>query len=93
MRRAALAISILSLISAGCTTTFGGTVLVISMGDILMYIFAAFLIALLIGAVSENGRRAFWIWLILSLVTTPLTGLIYLLSRLTRRKKRRKSAS
>ncbi|MBA3970693.1 MAG: hypothetical protein H0X46_00845 [Bacteroidetes bacterium] len=68
------------LFLTGCTTSFMGTVLVISFGDIIFYVFIAFIIALAISFKSyANRKRAFWIWFILSLLLTPLAGFIYLL--------------
>jgi uncharacterized membrane protein YhdT len=87
MKKAALAIAMLILVLTGCSTTFGGTVFVITMGDVFVYIFTALLIALLIGAVSNKGRRSFWLWFILSLIITPLAGLIYLLIKVTASRK------
>jgi hypothetical protein len=79
-----LLISVLFL--SGCTTTFFGSVIILTFRDILLYIAIAFFIALLIAIRSSaNSRRAFWIWFILSLILTPLAGFIYLLIGFSKR--------
>jgi len=76
---------ILSILLAGCTTTFAGTVLVLTFRDIMLYVFMAFIIAVLIALKSEHEKRAFWIWFILSLLLTPLAGIIYFLILFSRK--------
>jgi uncharacterized membrane protein YhdT len=76
-----------TLLLSGCTSTFGGTILVITFKDLLLYVGIAFLISFLISifSPSRKGRRAFWIWFILSLLLTPLAGFIYLLILFTKK--------
>jgi len=67
-----------------CTNTFMGTVVVLSFKDFILYIFLAFIMAILISMLSKgNSRKMFWIWFILSLFLTPLAGFIYLLVIIT----------
>ena len=70
----------------GCTTTFFGTVVVLRFQDFVSYV----LMALVLGAVASfitrgDGRTTFWICFLLSLVLTPLAGLIYCLVLLTKK--------
>jgi hypothetical protein len=88
--RSVRALSLLAFIFilSGCSTTFGGTVLLLSFGDILLYVVLAFIVALLIYLkASVKKKQAFWLWFILSLVLTPLAGFIYLLILFSRRNK------
>ncbi|MFI5204070.1 MAG: hypothetical protein ACHQF2_06190 [Flavobacteriales bacterium] len=65
---------------SGCTTSFMGTVLVISFMDIILYVLIAVVIAFLVALMrKEKRKKAFWIWFILSLLLTPLAGFIRLL--------------
>lgn|GEM_PF-2938853 len=77
-----------ALFLQGCSTTFGGSVFVISLGDIILYVVLALMLAIIIGLRAGFARRrsAFWTWFILSLLLTPLAGLIYLLITFTRRR-------
>lgn len=76
------------LLFTGCTTTFAGTLFYVNLGDIILYVIIALVLAFFIALLSTNRKRAFWIWFILSLVITPLAGLIYLLIKLTNRNKK-----
>jgi uncharacterized membrane protein HdeD (DUF308 family) len=82
-----LIIAFTAVLLQSCTTTFMGSVFIISFGDIVMYVMLAFLIAGIIALRSSvaKRRRNFWIWFIVSLLLTPLTGFIYLLITFTRR--------
>jgi hypothetical protein len=67
---------------SGCSTTFAGSVVVITFGDIVFYVVLALLMAFFISlkrSSSGNLRRSFWLAFILSLLLTPLAGLIWLL--------------
>jgi hypothetical protein len=67
---------------SGCTTTFSGSVFVITFGDFIIYILLALLMAFLISlkrSASGKLKRSFWMGFILSLLLTPLAGLIWLL--------------
>ena len=68
----------------GCTSTFGGTVLLLNFKDIIYYVLISFILALFIGLKSENEKKAFWLWFILNLVLTPLSGFIYLLIKISK---------
>ena len=80
--------SFLIFVLSGCTGTFAGSVFVYTFSDIIYYVLIALIIALAIGLVSkENFRKYFWVWFILNIVLTPLSGLIYLLVKITWKKK------
>jgi hypothetical protein len=71
-----------TVLLSGCTTTFAGTLLVITFGDIVFYTVLALLMAFLISLKrSSSGKlkQSFWMGFILSLLLTPLAGLIWLL--------------
>ena len=69
---------------SGCTSTFMGTVLIITFSDVIYYVAIAFIIAILIALFNpENKKKSFWIGFLLSLVLTPLVGFIYLLIKIT----------
>jgi formate hydrogenlyase subunit 4 len=71
----------------GCSNTFAGSLLVVSFSDIIYYVIIALVISGIIALFKpENRRKSFWIWFILSLILTPLAGLIYLLIIITRKK-------
>jgi hypothetical protein len=82
-----LIISSTLLVLTGCNTTFGGTVLVVTVGDIILYVFIALVLALFVGLFSVNRQKAFWSWFILGLLVTPLASLIRLLYILGRRRR------
>jgi hypothetical protein len=77
------------ILFSGCTTTFAGSILVLSFRDLIWYVALAFIFGILIAfkSNSENRKRNFWIWFLLSLVLTPLVGFIYLLIQFSRSKK------
>ncbi len=79
----------LIILLSGCTTTFAGSLFVFNFRDLILYIGLAFIFAVLVAVLSssENRRRNFWIWFILSLVLTPLAGFIYVLVLFTRKNK------
>lgn len=82
------AVAFLSLLFSGCTTTFFGTVVIITFRDILLYVVLALLISFITSVYSHGNKKVvFWICFILSLVLTPLAGLIYLLILLSKREK------
>lgn len=71
-----------SILLSGCTTTFMGSVLVITFGDIVFYIVLSLILAFLISlkrSRTSSLRTSFWLGFILSLLLTPLAGLIWLL--------------
>ncbi len=81
---------ILSIILlSGCTTTFRGSLFVITIGDIILYVFLAFILAFIIAFRSRAEKRTFnfWLWFILGLVLTPLSSFIYLLILFSRKKR------
>ncbi len=70
----------------GCTTTFMGSLFVFTFRDMVLYVVLAFAMAVLISFKSSwNGKKAFWIGFILSLLLTPLAGFIYLLILFTQK--------
>ncbi|MEO8149658.1 MAG: hypothetical protein ABI723_18615 [Bacteroidia bacterium] len=71
---------------SGCTSTFFGTVLVITFRDILLYVGIAFIVAFAITFVTDNQRKTLLLWTFINLLLTPLVGLIYLLIKITGRK-------
>jgi hypothetical protein len=76
---------ILLLFMSGCTTTFAGTIFIITFKDIIYYIMFSFILAIIIGTQSDNKRQGFWLWFILNLLLTPLSGFIYLLVKISTR--------
>jgi hypothetical protein len=73
---------------SSCSTTFSGSVFVITPGDIILYILFSLLMAFLISLKrSSSGKlkRSFWMGFILSLLLTPLAGLIWLLILCTKK--------
>jgi hypothetical protein len=62
-----------------------GSVFVFTFKDILLYIAISFILAFIIGILSENTKKNFWIWAILNLLLTPLVGFIYLLIKMSSR--------
>jgi membrane glycosyltransferase len=77
---------VLLLLLNGCTSTFMGTIFVITFKDILIYIGLSFIITYIISLFATNSKKAFWIWIFLNLLLTPLIGFIYLLIKLSNRK-------
>jgi hypothetical protein len=77
-----------ALLMGSCTTTFGGTVLVLGFRDVLLYVFIALIIAGVVAFVhpAAKRRKLFLIWFIVSLGFTPLPGLIYFLYKVTKKK-------
>ena len=77
---------LISILSTGCTTTFMGTVLILTFKDIIYYVIIALILAVIISMKSDKSpRAAFWTWFILSIILTPLAGFIYLLIQFTRK--------
>jgi hypothetical protein len=70
-----------------CTSTFGGTVLVLGFKDVILYVGIALILSGLVSFmhVAEKRRRVFIIWFVVSLLLTPLPALIYFLIRLTKK--------
>ena len=63
-----------------------GTLFLFSFRDIVAYVSFALGLSVIVAVLSdENWRTAFWISFILSLLLTPIAGLIYCLILLTRR--------
>jgi hypothetical protein len=79
----------ISIAVPACTTTVGGALFVFGLRDIILYIFLALIVAVIASLVSKKGNRhqMFWIWFIVSLLLTPLAGLIYIIVRLMKRVK------
>ncbi|MFY9310893.1 MAG: hypothetical protein WAQ28_17735 [Bacteroidia bacterium] len=72
----------------GCTFTFGGTVFVITITDLLLYIFVAFLLALIASVLKPHNKLTrFWVTFAIGLVLTPLVSFIYLLVTVSRKVK------
>lgn len=80
--------SILVTVFSGCTSTFGGTVLVLNFRDIMFYVIIALVISGLLAFTtpSEKRRKTFLIWFVVSLIVTPLPGLIYFMIKITKKK-------
>jgi hypothetical protein len=77
-----------ALFFSGCTTTFAGTVFVLTFRDIILYVGLAFLMAVVIALKSTSKQTAaFWIWFLVSLFVTPLVGFVYVLILFTRKNK------
>ena len=77
---------LITVLLSGCTTTFFGTVLVITFRDLIMYVgMALALAALSVILGGPNARLNFWVCFLLGLVLTPLAALIYCLVLLTRK--------
>jgi uncharacterized membrane protein len=76
----AFTLLLFTVLLSGCTHTFMGSVFVFTFRDIVLYVMMAFILAILISfKASGKQKRLFWIWFILSLLLTPLSGFIYLL--------------
>lgn len=74
------------LMLTGCSRSFVGTLFLFSFRDIVAYVSFALGLSVIVAVLSdENWRTAFWISFILSLLLTPIAGLIYCLILLTRR--------
>jgi hypothetical protein len=76
------------LLMSSCTSTFGGTVLVLNFRDIVLYVIIALVIAGVTAFThpSAKRRKIFLVWFIVSLALTPLPGLIYFLYKVTKKK-------
>lgn len=74
----------LGLLLTSCTTTFAGSLFILTFRDVLLYVFLAFIFAVLVALQSEDKRKAFFLWFLLSIVLTPLAGLIALLVKITK---------
>jgi uncharacterized membrane protein YhdT len=76
------------LLLQGCTTTFGGTVLVFGFKDLILYVLIAFVFGLIVAFKSKKEKRmaAFWTWFLLSVLLTPLAGFIYIIYLFTKKK-------
>jgi hypothetical protein len=73
---------------SGCSTAFAGSLFVITFGDLVFYVVLALLLAFLISlkrSGSANFKRSFWMGFLLSLLLTPLAGLIWLLILFTKK--------
>lgn len=76
---------------SGCTFTFSGSVFVITISDLLIYIFVALLIAVLASLIKPEKRLTrFWITFVLGVLLTPLVSLIYLLITISKKVRVRK---
>jgi hypothetical protein len=78
----------IALLLSSCTTTFGGTVLVLNFRDVVLYVVIALIVAGVISFThpAVKRRKLFLVWFVVSLVVTPLPGLIYFLIRVTKKK-------
>jgi hypothetical protein len=87
MKKSILFFLLSMLFLTGCTSTFMGGVFILSFGDVILYVFLAFILGLLIAfkSSSEKRKTAFWLGFILSLILTPLAGFIYFLILLSRK--------
>jgi hypothetical protein len=76
------------LIFSGCTTTFGGSVVVFRFWDFVNYTLIALTMGVLCALTSkkENRLKQFWTWFILSVFLTPLSGLICFIILFTRKR-------
>ena len=74
----------IALLGTSCTTTFAGTVLVLSFRDILFYVLLAFVFAILLGLQSVDKRKTFWLWFVLGVLLTPLTSFVALLIKISK---------
>jgi len=87
MKKIALLLPLMALLGS-CTTTFAGTVFLVTFKDIVYYVLAAVFIALILAyRAQQHQKRTFWIWFVVNLLLTPLAGFIYLLVGLSRRMK------
>jgi len=78
--------SLALMLLTGCSRSFFGTFLVLGFRDMVSYVGLALIISIIVAVLSnDNQRRAFWISFILSLVLTPIAGLVYCLILLTKR--------
>jgi len=74
------------LLVSSCTNTFGGTVMVLNFMDVIYYVFIALIIAGLISFLHPDKRRKMFLtWFIVSIVVTPLPGLVYFLFKVTKK--------
>jgi hypothetical protein len=82
---------VLILLLSGCTFTFGGTVMLITIRDLILYVMVAFVLAAVIAFVRPHHKRVsgFWIGFVLGILLTPLASFIYLLIMLSRKMNRR----
>jgi hypothetical protein len=80
---------VLPLLLSSCSQSFAGNLFVFGFKDILLYVAIAFVLAVIIALKTKNEKRkqAFWIWFILSLVLTPLSGFMYLIYLFTKSSK------
>jgi predicted small secreted protein len=75
-----------SVLLSGCDNTFAGTLMLLRFQDIVTYMgFCLFFGALAAFLNVGNWRTGLWIGFLLSLILTPVAGLIYCLILLTRR--------
>ena len=75
-----------SVVLSGCNNTFAGTLMMLRFQDIVEYVgFVLFFSILAAFLKSDSWRTTFWICFVLSLLLTPIAGLIYCLILLTRR--------
>lgn len=77
-----------TVLLSGCTTTFAGSLFVVTFGDVVFYVVLALLMAFFISLKrSGSGKlqRSFWMGFMLSLLLTPLAGLIWLLILFTKK--------
>lgn len=80
-----LTLGVLSITLSGCSRTFFGTLLLLSFRDMVSYVVFALFFGVVAALLGKESRLNFWLCFILSLVLTPLAGLIYCLVILTKK--------
>jgi hypothetical protein len=76
---------LLLLLLSGCSRTFFGTLLILSFRDLMLYVGLSLFMGVVAALLNKDSRFGFWLGFLLSLVLTPIAGLIYCLVILTRR--------
>jgi hypothetical protein len=78
-------VAVVLITLAGCQQTFAGTLFFLTPRDIVAFVAFALGFGVIAAVIGNEPRTNFWFCFILSLVLTPIAGLIYVLILLTKK--------
>jgi hypothetical protein len=78
-------LAIIAVTLNSCQNTFAGTLMFLNSRDIVAYVVFALIFGVVAAVLGREARLNFWVCFLMSLILTPIAGLIYCLILLTRK--------